>query len=177
MRNIVITGFCEYESLGIRLLLEAEEYAVHELTKMKPGRDDLLIVGLSALPELGWWRWLDLLGKSKDLYRCRIIAVVPGTLKQALSVLISGDREVIAGDESLSVFRHRLISAISRWQGAQQVRENKVSPLSVSMIDALYTVIVGGDLNISKAQYTCRYQALSRLKFSGTMQFRRFMAG
>lgn len=179
MRNIVIAGGCEYEKFGIRTLLEAEGYVVHWLTEMQPSREDLLIMGLSALPDLGWWRWLDLLENMKDMYRCRIIVIVPRTLKQALSVLISGDREVIAGDEQFSIFRYRLVSAVCRWQGAQLVRDDKVGrSLSSKMIDALYTVIItDADISISKSQYTYRYLALRRLRFSSTMQFRRFMAG
>lgn len=172
--NIIVTGLCEFEVLGIRALLEAQGCVVRSLTGTTPARDDLLIVALSSMPSLGWGKHLVMLDALSDRMPCRMTVLVPDGLCGVVSGLVNVS--VRPGDAALPVVADGLQSVIRMWR--QGVDREGVSRrhLTPKMQGALNRVVVGRVAN-SKTEYTHRHLAMGRLSFRSVRQFRAFIAG
>lgn len=173
--HIFVDGLCEFEVVGVQAILEEKGYPVSRFAQGKLTESDLLIVALSAPLQLGWWRHLDALMALMQDVGCRTVVLVPDALHDAVSQLASC--EVISGDGHIDELRQALLQAVHQWERrgipGSKYQLRYLSPRQREVIAGLRSREVPEE----RVNYTHRYLALQRLRFSNALQYHRFMAG
>ncbi|EJS7221869.1 hypothetical protein NVX15_002406 [Salmonella enterica] len=177
--KIVVIGPCEAEVIGTIALLQHDGFQVCQGKGVKLDAGDLLIVTLSTVPLLGWWRHLEYLHILKRKGKYQMLAIIPTDLKEIM--LRQSICPIIEGGETLAQLHNALLVAAETWKKGSLPRINrrKNTPdrkLTAGQARAIYKLLEGEYID-SKTQYSQRYLALERLGFSGTAQFSLFTAG
>ncbi|ECI0840128.1 hypothetical protein POJ30_004363 [Salmonella enterica] len=177
--KIVVVGPSEAEVTGIIALLQHDGFQVCQGKGVKLDADDLLIVTLSTVPLLGWWRHLEYLHMLKRKGKYQMLAIIPTALKEIM--LRQSICPIIEGGGTLAQLHNALLAAAETWKKGilPRINRGKSTPdrkLTAGQARAIYKLLEGKYID-SKTQYSQRYLALERLGFSGTAQFSLFTAG
>lgn len=173
-QNIILTGPCAYEVSGVKALMEAEGYPVSALAEKVPASGDVLIVALSSMPVLGWWKHQRMLDELVHNVACRVVLLVPDALREAVSGMINA--LVLSGDVALSVFIRELQVVVRPWAQKERGPYRTRRILSPKMLGALDRIATG-NIADNKTEYSHCHLALHRLNFRSVAQFRQFIAG
>ncbi|EBT5667979.1 hypothetical protein CL314_23545 [Salmonella enterica] len=163
-----------YEVSGVKALLESKGYSASSLSERVPASGDVLIVALSSMPVLGWWKYQRMLDELVHDVACRVVLLVPDELRDAVSGMINAI--VLSGDVALSVFIRELQVVIRSWTQREDGQYKTRRLLSSKMLEAL-ELIATGSIADNKTEYCHRHLALYRLNFRSVTQFRQFIAG
>ncbi|EGO3302135.1 hypothetical protein L6W60_004299 [Salmonella enterica] len=173
--KIVVTGPCHAEVQGIVSLLRQGGFRVSGDRNAVVAEDDLLIVALSACPELGWWKEQMRLRRLRRAGHYRMVALVPGSLEKVVSR--QGICPVVAGDASVPVLWRRLSAEVRAWREGRPVYEMARAGLLPVRQERALAALLSGRVVIKKVQYSHRYLGLTRLGFYSGPQYQRYHSG
>ncbi|SUG21982.1 Uncharacterised protein [Salmonella enterica subsp. arizonae] len=121
--KIVVIGPCEAEVIGIIALLQHDGFQVCQGKGVKLDAGDLLIVTLSTVPLLGWWRHLEYLHILKRKGKYQMLAIIPTDLKEIM--LRQSICPIIEGGETLAQLHNALLVAAETWKKGSLPRINR----------------------------------------------------
>ncbi|ECV2306848.1 hypothetical protein DTR82_17605 [Salmonella enterica subsp. enterica serovar Javiana] len=174
-RKIVVTGPCGYEVAGVMALLSESGCPVYHAGAKTVGAGDLLIVALSACPELGWWKEQIRLRRQRQAGRYRMVALVPGSLEKVVSR--QGICPVVSGDEPTTVLREHLSAEVRTWREGRPAHEMVCTDILPAQQMRALAVLMSGTVVRRKAEYCHRYLGLARLGFHSGPQYQRYHSG
>ncbi|EGO3302125.1 hypothetical protein L6W60_004309 [Salmonella enterica] len=174
-RKIVVTGPCGDEVAGGMALLSEAGCPVCHAGEETAEAGDLVIVALSACPELGWWKEQMRLRRLRRAGHYRMVALVPGSLEKVVSR--QGICPVVAGDASVPVLWRRLSAEVRAWREGRPVYEMARAGLLPVRQERALAALLSGRVVIKKVQYSHRYLGLTRLGFYSGPQYQRYHSG
>lgn len=183
MKNIIITGTCEVEVLGVFSLFESMGIPTTQLRDAQPEPGDLLIVSMSAEPLLGWAKYLPSLLAMKLWWRCSIVVLVPNKL--ASIRLLDSIGSIVSGGYSLAWTRNALMYLVAKWRQGEPLpvgdihRFSDLPLLSIEVVAYFFaqTLPVKRGGGLSKTEYGRRNRAMVSMGFCYRHQLELFMVG
>lgn len=167
--RILVTGPCDAEVSGLVTMLYQTGYPAFPSTYTQPHSADLVVVALSAVPAVGWGRWLTLLHILRLQGSYRIVTVVPACYLRVVSVLQGCP--AVNGQASLPELYRQLRLEILQWRRNAPVSQKKCPPLSGDDIRMLSSCLRAKDCG-----YNTRYYLMSRMGFSRMRDLMLFVA-
>jgi hypothetical protein len=140
-----------------------------------PDAEDMVVVALSASPQLGWWKHEARLRRLRRAGQYRMVALVPGSLERVMSRKVICP--VVAGDAPLSVLLRSLLAEVWVWYDERPPREMQGGVILSVQQDRAMAELLSGRVVKRKEQYSHRYLGLARLGFNTCLQYQCYYSG
>ena len=179
--SVWVSGMCYYETTGVIHLLNSNGIVTRNFragSSLCSG--DILIIGFSSVPLLGWWRYLKLTQWVANRYDVQLIIICSenvycsGVIRGRNMVAINGERELF----QLTLELLPIVQNFSRKGGKEHHQKYMWSVFQEKASQAL-SISPSSETDVIRARkaYSQRSLMLQHLGFATLLKLRVFMAG